>query len=133
MNVVNLIGRITHDLALQSNERTTWLNFQIAVASQDPKKDDQFFSCVAFGKTAEFMNNWSGKGALIALEGRLEASEYEYQDRTKVKHYKIIVNRVEPLEWKKKKAETTTDIPKGETPETGNALFDEITDEDIPF
>lgn len=134
MNVVTLIGRITHDLELQDNGNTQWINYQLAVASRNPKKDDNFIKCVAFGKTAEVLNNWSGKGALIAIEGSLETEEYQADGKT-VKTYRVITNRVEPIEWKRKKtAEEAKNPPQGgETRQTGNTAFDDINDDQIPF
>lgn len=130
MNSVTLIGRITHELELQDNGNTQWLNFQLAVANTNPKGDDYFIRCVAFGKTADFMTRWSGKGAKIAVQGRLETSTYEVDGRT-VKSYQVVVNNVEPIDWKKN-GETAVKMPKGETPEGSSNTWATL-DEDIPF
>lgn len=131
MNVVNLIGRITHDLELNDNGRTKWVNFQLAVANSKIEANDFFIKCVAFGKSAEFMLNWTGKGCKVALEGRLETSDYEVDGR-RVKSYQVVVNHIEPIDWKKKKPETATAWPRGENPEAAGEKW-QILDEDIPF
>lgn len=56
-------------------------SFNLAVNRKFKKEGEEqqadFISCKVFGKTAEFMSEYMGKGAQIALEGRIQTGSYE--------------------------------------------------------
>lgn len=86
LNKVILMGRITHDLELkQSQSGTAVLKFRIAVErhSKGEEKQADFISCTAFGKRAEFIANYFGKGRMIALEGNIKTGSYTDQNGAK--------------------------------------------------
>ncbi|MCC8131647.1 MAG: single-stranded DNA-binding protein [Oscillospiraceae bacterium] len=94
LNRVILMGRITRDLEIrQSQGGTAVLRFSIAVdrnfARQGEERQTDFFTCVAFGQRAEFINKYFRKGSMIAIEGQLRENNYE--DRNQVKHYSVEV------------------------------------------
>ena len=82
MNKVILIGRLTKDVDFRKgdNDKVS-ARFNLAVnrrfknANGDTEAD--FPSCVAFGKTAEFINNYFKKGSAIAITGRIQTGSYE--------------------------------------------------------
>lgn len=90
LNKVILMGRITQELELkQTTNRTAVLSFNVAVdrsyTKQGEEKQTDFITCVAWRKTAEFINNYFGKGRMIALEGQLRSRTYD--DKNGTKHY----------------------------------------------
>jgi len=82
LNKVIIMGRITKDLEVRMTPSgTAVLRFTVAVdrmpAKQGGEKQTDFISCVAFGKRAEFINQYFGKGRLIAIEGNIKTGSYE--------------------------------------------------------
>lgn len=90
LNKVILMGRITQELELkQTTNGTAVLSFNVDVdrsyTKQGEEKQTDFITCVAWKKTAEFINNYFGKGRMIALEGQLRSRTYD--DKNGTKHY----------------------------------------------
>lgn len=80
LNKVILMGRITQAPELrQTQSGTAFLPFSIAVNrySKDGEQLTDFISCTAWGKTAEFIAKYFGKGRMIAVTGRLQTRSYE--------------------------------------------------------
>ena len=103
MNKVILLGRLTKDPETRQAGDTTVARFSVAVDrryKQDGGQAADFPSCVAFGKTAEFISKYFRQGMKIALEGRLQMGSYE---KDGVKHYTtdVIAEVVEFAESKK--------------------------------
>lgn len=99
MNHIVLIGRLTRDPEVRvSQSGKSVARFTLAVDRRF-SKDTDFISCVAFGKTAEFIEKYTKKGTKIAVEGRLETGSYE---KNGVKHYTttVVVENVEFAESK---------------------------------
>lgn len=90
LNKVILSGRITHDLELKRTPSgTAVLQFSIAVersfADKNGERQTDFPTCVAWGKTAEFIGRYFSKGRSIAIVGNLRTRTYE--DKNGTKHY----------------------------------------------
>ncbi len=82
LNKVILMGRISRELEIrQTQGGTAVLSFSVAVermpAKQGGEKQTDFINCVAFGKKAEFISKFFGKGRMIAIEGNLKTGSYE--------------------------------------------------------
>ena len=89
MNRCCITGRLTRDPDIrQTNEGTVIARFTVA-CDRRFKKDGQaqadFISCIAFNKTAEFMEKYFSKGMKIEVDGRIQTGSYE--DKEGVKHY----------------------------------------------
>lgn len=105
MNQVSLIGRMTKDAQVSEygKGKDTGLvaRFTLAV---DRGKDDtaDFISCVAFGKTAELIDTYLGKGSKIGVSGSIQTGRYE--DKEGNTHYTtdVIVTRLDFCDSKKK-------------------------------
>ncbi len=83
MNRVELVGRLTRDPEMRMSQSGTGVvRFSIAVdriRKVEGQPEADFISCVAFGKTAEFMSNYLHKGYLISVEGRIQTGSYDNQ------------------------------------------------------
>ena len=112
MNKVILIARLCRDVEERSNSTTTVARFTVA-ADRSYKKDGEptadFISCVAFGKTAEFISKYFSKGSKIVIEGEWRTGSYTNKDGQKVYTNDCVVNRVEFAE--SKKAESAPSAP----------------------
>lgn len=92
MNSVTLIGRLTTDLEMYHNvEKGTVVGkFRIAVDNKDKEKTTEFINIVAFNKVAELLKEYTKKGDLLALRGRLHNNEYIKDDIKRTKTEVII-------------------------------------------
>ena len=105
INNVTLTGRLTKDPALRATGTgKSVANFTLAVdrtykdASGEYGAD--FINCVAWGQTAEIIQEYLNKGSLIGVEGRIQTRQYENEGRT-VFVTEIVVSNVTFLESKK--------------------------------
>ena len=104
MNKIIISGNIVKDPQVtMSKAGKAICNITIAV-KQDFKTDGEyksdFFNCVAFGHTAEYIGNYLQKGNKCLICGRLQNESWE---KDGVKHYatKVIVDSCEGLTPKK--------------------------------
>lgn len=99
MNQWIAMGRLTADPEVRyTQDGKAIARFNFAVnrrfkRDNDPEAD--FFQCVAFGKLAETIEKYVGKGTKILLEG--EVRNNNYTDRDGVKHYgtQVVINHFE--------------------------------------
>ena len=130
MNNVTLIGRLTKDATVRyttGDKPMAIARFTLAVDREGKKDEADFISCVAFGKTAEFVEKYVNKGRLIGIVGHIQTGSYE-KDGKKVYTTDVIADRIQGLEAKKVNDEPVKeDVPA--TPEG----FERLTDDDIPF
>lgn len=68
MNSCNFLGRISSDIDYRVNGDKGIARFSIAVNRRGKDKKADFFRMVAFGKTADVINNYFHKGSRIAVE-----------------------------------------------------------------
>ncbi len=76
-----LMGRICNDLEVRTTPAgVSVLSFRIAVdrsyqAKGEERKSD-FFNCVAWRQTADFISRFFSKGRMILVEGELQTRQY---------------------------------------------------------
>lgn len=129
MNKVILMGRLTRDPEARQAGETTVTRFTVAVDRRYKKEGDQsadFPSIVAFGKTAEFIENYFKQGMKVLIEGRLQTGSYTNKDGIKIYTTDVIAEAVEFAESKKE--ERGREEPKEETEWATSA-----EDVDLPF
>lgn len=85
INSVVLMGRICKDLELkQLQSGTSSLSFNLAIersyVDKDGERHTDFVPCVAYGKTAEFIQRFFSKGRMIAVAGELRSRNWEDKD-----------------------------------------------------
>ncbi|ATP38991.1 single-stranded DNA-binding protein [Solibacillus sp. R5-41] len=81
MNQVGLVGRVTRDPVLrQLSENRTYTTFNLAInrnfKNSHGTVDADFVSCVAWGRLAERIVKYCGKGSLFGVNGRLHSRTY---------------------------------------------------------
>lgn len=103
MNIVSIVGRICNDVSLTQAGETQVTRITVAVDRRFKRENDQnadFISCVAFGKTAEFINKYFAKGQRIGLTGRIQTGSYTNKDGQKVYTTDVVVENCEFVESK---------------------------------
>jgi len=105
MNKVVLIGRLTKEpemRKLASGKTVT----QFSIATHDYRsgsEKSEFHSVVTWDRLAEICAEFLGKGALVALDGRIQTRQWE--DENKLRHWKteIVASSLEMLSGRRKK------------------------------
>ncbi len=108
MNKVILMGRLTRDPEIrysQGENAVAVARFTLAVDRRFRREgaNDQtadFISCVAFGKTAEFMERYTHQGTKLVVEGRIQTGSYTNKDGNKVYTTDVVVENTEFAESK---------------------------------
>lgn len=130
MNKVILMGRLTKDPEVRyTNGGKTIGSFSIAVDRRfksEGQPEADFFTCVTFGKQAEFVEKYLKKGTKILLSGQIQNNNYE---KDGVKHYntQIVVDEIEFAESKRSQSEEPSSKDNGFM-----AIPDDAGDE-LPF
>lgn len=134
MNKCMLIGRLTRDPEVRAAGETSVARFSLAVDRRFKKDGEQtadFINCVAFGKTAEFVEKYAHKGTKFAVEGRIQTGSYTNKDGQKVYTTDVVV---EQLEFAESKGSATDNAANSNT--STDTSFMNITDdisEELPF
>ena len=99
MNSVQLTGRLTRDPEVRYTDGGLSIaRFTLAVNrrfKQEGSPDADFIRCVAFGKTAEFIEKYFSQGRKMDLNGRIQTGSYTNQEGQKVYTTDIVVENVE--------------------------------------
>ena len=108
MNSVILMGRLTMDPQAGNSQNSNYCRFNVAVdrrLSQEQRNNPSavtadFPSCVAWGKTADFITKYFHKGMRICVEGRIQTGKYNDKDGRTVYTTDVVVNNAEFCESK---------------------------------
>ena len=102
MNKVILVGRLTRDVELkytQGENANANTRFSIAVnrsfKNANGAYEADFPNCVAWGKTAEFINKFFHKGDMIGIVGNIRTGSYTNKEGIKVYTTDVYVDSVE--------------------------------------
>ena len=103
MNKVILMGRLTRDpdVRYSNGENPTAVaRFTLAVDRRFARRDgDQqtadFIGCVAFGRTAEFVEKYFRQGMRMVISGRIQTGSYTNRDGQKVYTTDVVVEEQE--------------------------------------
>lgn len=105
MNKTILIGRIANDLELKEVNKENVCNFSIAVQkpykNAEGKYDADFFQIVAWKETAKNLCEFTKKGDLIAVSGRLQNRSYDTDNGFKRYVTEIVADNITYLNTKK--------------------------------
>lgn len=99
LNRAVIMGRLTADPeARRTNSGLSVTAFTVAVqrdiAGADGERGADFINVVAWRKTADFVSTYFRKGAMIAVDGRLETRSYETKDGTKRTVTELVADKV---------------------------------------
>lgn len=151
MNNVTLVGRIVRDLELRYTQNgKAFTRFTIAVDKSISKEKRaelenagrptaNFIPCVAWGKLAENMANYTGKGSLISVIGEIETGSYQNKDNQTVYTTDVLIARVQFLNTRKNNnGSQGQNAPVNNTPTYDEEFSDEegffpVDSDNIPF
>lgn len=137
INRVILIGRWAKENELRySASGVAYLKNSIAVNKPFSKeKEADFFEIAMFNKIAENTTNYTKKGTLVAVEGRLQQEKWTTEDGQNRSKVVVIADNIEFLEWgdKEKQSPAKKDNDFGSVDIDMSEFQAMNDDEDIPF
>lgn len=138
MNSVQLVGRFTRDPDVRYTDGgLSVARFSLAVDRRYKKDGEQtadFINCVAFGKTAEFIEKYFQKGMRIGTNGRIQTGSYTNKDGNKVYTTDVVVENCEFVESKTSTRDAAGGSDPGEHPyNDGFINIPDGIDEELPF
>lgn len=138
MNKVILMGRLTKDPELRytSTSNIATCSFTIAVdrrTKQENQPTADFINCVAWTKTAEFINQYFTKGKMIAVVGRIQTRTYDNAEGKKVYVTEVVVEEANFTESKKPDGSSGSSLEPHKAPNSNDGYFAVDDDGDVPF
>lgn len=142
LNSVQVIGRMTRDPEVKAlpsgavicsfslGTNRTWKD-----KSGAKQEEAEFINCVAFGRTAEVIKQYVGKGQEIYVEGRMKTQTWKDKDTGKnMYRTEVIVNQMQMGAKAKGSEGSNYQKPKEDTADDYEQMGGEEIDPDaIPF
>ena len=104
MNRVVLVGRLTKDPVLRKTANgVSVTSFTLACArrfKQEGQPDADFINTVTWNKTADIVSQYTHKGSLVGVEGRIQTRSYDDKDGKRVYVTEVVADSVQFLESK---------------------------------
>lgn len=105
INNVVLVGRLTKELDLKyTSSGDAVASFVIAInrnyKNGNGDREADFINCVIWRKSAESLANYSKKGTLLGITGRIQTRNYENQQGQRVYVTEVVVENFQFLESK---------------------------------
>lgn len=137
INNVVLIGRLTRDVELRytpSNIANATFNLAVNRNFKNAagEREADFINCVMWRQSAENLANWTKKGMLIAITGRIQTRSYENQQGQRVYVTEVVADSFQILE-KRDNSANQTSIDDQLPPSFGDSQPMDISDDDLPF
>ncbi|MCT2894014.1 single-stranded DNA-binding protein [Lacticaseibacillus paracasei] len=122
LNSVSLTGRLTRDVDLHYTQSGTAVgSFKLAVdrkfKSKNGERETDFVNCQIWRKSAENFANFTKKGSLVGVEGRIQTRTYDNAQGQKVFVTEVIVDSFALLESR----QTSQNSPKSQQTANGSA------------
>ncbi|RMC24445.1 MULTISPECIES: single-stranded DNA-binding protein [unclassified Lactobacillus] len=155
INRAVLTGRLTRNPELKTTQSGLSVStFTLAVNRQytnsQGERGADFISCVIWRKAAENFCNFTSKGSLVGIDGRIQTRTYDSQNGQKVYVTEVVVDNFSLLESKKDRESNTNMGNNGgynnsgnntsnsnnsapQDPFSGSGDTIDITDDDLPF
>ena len=143
MNSWTGIGRLVRDIEMKTTATGLAISsFTLAVdkgLSKDKKQELEamnkptadFIRCLAFGKTAEILEQYVGKGNRLAIEGRIQTGSYDNQEGQRVYTTDIVVDKFSFIDFKDSGSNSGYQEPQSQ--EEVSQGFLSYEDDEIPF
>ncbi len=151
VNNVTLLGRITRDPEVKAvGNGSAVCNFSLAVnrnfKNQQGEYEADFINVVAFGNTAQRMQQYVSKGNLLAVTGRIQTRNYENNMGQRVYVTEVVANNVSFVESRNSRNNSGNQDPyNSAAPSPYDSMsssgfdasavndFSDIDDDDLPF
>lgn len=125
INITTLVGRLTKDPVLRKTGSGTSVTSFTVACDRRIKTEGQptadYINCVCWNKVADNTAQYTHKGSLVGVEGRIQTRSYDDQTGKRVYITEVVANSVQFLDSKKV-----------ENKEESDSSF-ELEGDDLPF
>lgn len=99
LNVITIMGRLTHDPELRrTNSGKPVASFTLAVdrdyAPDGQERETDFIDCVAWNGTAEFAQKYFTKGSMMVVRGRLQLRSWTDKEGNKRRTAEVLAENL---------------------------------------
>ncbi|GKQ43402.1 single-stranded DNA-binding protein [Companilactobacillus sp. RD055328] len=127
INRTILVGRLTRDPELRYTASGAAVgSFTIAVNRQftnaQGEREADFINCVIWRKAAENFANFTKKGSLVGIDGRLQSRSYDNQQGQRVYVTEVVVDNFSLLESRSTSENRTSSAPSAPANNTNNSF-----------
>lgn len=148
MNKAILVGRLARDPEVRSTNNGIVVRFSMAVDRKFKDANGEygcdFINCIAFNKTAEFIEKYFFKGMKIGIAGHIQTGSYTNNNGQKVYTTDVVADEAEFVESKHSQnnentnsqdTQTTNNSPRPVTQSDidGFMSIPDGIDEELPF
>lgn len=135
INNVTLIGRLTRDAELRYTPSNIAIaQFNVACnrnfKNANGEYDADFINCVMWREQAERFCNWTKKGMLVGIVGRIQTRNYENQQGQRVYVTEVVADSFQVLE-KRDNTANQNSMTEQMPPNYANPM--DIDESDLPF
>jgi single-strand DNA-binding protein len=128
INNVVLVGRLTRDAELRyTPQNQAVATFNLAVnrnfKNQSGEREADFINVVIWRQQAENLVNWTKKGSLIGITGRIQTRSYENQQGQRVYVTEVVADSFQILEKRDNSANQSN----------MDSQMPPFSDDDLPF
>ncbi|WP_270736407.1 single-stranded DNA-binding protein [Streptococcus anginosus] len=128
INNVVLVGRLTRDAELRyTPQNQAVATFNLAVnrnfKNQSGEREADFINIVIWRQQAENLANWTKKGSLIGITGRIQTRNYENQQGQRVYVTEVVADSFQILEKRDNSANQSS----------MDSQMPPFSDDDLPF
>lgn len=138
INRVILTGRLARDPELRKTQSgLSVCGFQLAVDRPKLKGQDEavtdWISCQAWRQSADYICNYAKKGALLAVDGRIQTRSYDNASGQKVNVTEVVCERVEIQRQASTQSSGKQQTSLNQDSYTNDEVFDNVCIDDFPF
>ena len=131
INRTVLVGRLTKDVEIkytQSGQAVASLTLAVnrQFTNTQGEREADFIQCVIWRKAAENFKNFTHKGSLVGIDGRIQTRSYDNQQGQRVYVTEVVVDNFSLLESKGSNRASND-------PFAGNGEPIDVNDDDLPF
>lgn len=141
INRVVLVGRLTKDPVLRKTQSGASITSYTVACDRRVKTEGQptadFINCVAWNKTADVIQQYTHKGSLVGVEGRIQTRSYDGNDGRKVFVTEVLTDSIQFLDTKNSNEsayvpDTSAASNNYDTQSSYESALD-ISSDDLPF
>ena len=141
INKTILVGRLVKDAELRyTSTGVAVANFRMAVnrpfSNNNGEKEADYINCITWRKQAENLSQFTQKGDMIGIDGRIQTRSYDNNDKQRVFVTEVVADSVQFLQTKGNKngqTQTQNSSAPQQSPPSQMEPMDDFGVDDLPF
>lgn len=140
MNKITFTGRVASDIdSRMTMDGTNVCTFRVAVKRPYAKDTTDFFNCIAWRSTSDFVSRYFSKGQMILVSGYLTSRQYQDKNGNNRTIWEIVCDEVEFCGDKKQTTKADSSVTNNQNDsfqkgvESNNSYGFDLSDENVPF